>query len=707
MLSLFLALQVAQATPARDSTYATPVLREVVARAAMANHVPPAELRAYQSHIESELSLIVRDTLGRELTAQIEEIATAASWERDGRYELHVEGYRSQSIGIPYSTLNTVHAWTVPTLYGERLMLGAYPQGSRDTVAGVHPFAADRDRYYRFSGGDTVAVLRAGARSIPVVRIRVHPDFRGDTRLAAFDGEIDLDAQRFQIIRMRGRFVVLGKPTRRETALRWTGMTGVAYVEFINAEINGKYWLPSFQRTEFQANLPFVGKTRPVFRLMSSITHIAVDDTGRAVSDSLGKPKIVVTWAPTDSISTYRDWDRPLGVQSASVHSDDFDDLAPDAWRAAGPPRLSLFPNSTGQMLRFNRVEGLFTGVAPSVDFRSVAPGLSAGAFGGWAWTEKTVRGGASVSYRRDDYTYGARAERALASTNDFVPALGGDPGLGALLTSVDNFDYVDRRTAFASVTRILGSVDEGLVTFQLGAGDDRDEHARLTQGIIRGSGFRANRGVAGGGYAIGMADAEFHPGVRGDFVQPGIGLRAHYEGAAGTLRWQRVELGVAARRYFGPITLTARADGGALFGANLPPQQLFELGGNESLPGYAYKQFAGDRAALFRTYASYRFPVLQRPMRVRRYLIPGFAPGIAVGAQGGWTEISSPAARHAVQQLGAGWSATPVSEATGGTRATVGGGITLFSDVLHLSLSRPVDHSAPWRFVAGLGMVF
>lgn len=707
MLSLILAAQLAVSTPATDSTYATAALREMIARAAVANRIPPPELRAYHSHIETELSLMVRDTLGRELTAQIEQIATAATWEREGRYELHVEGYRSQSVGIPYSALNTVHAWTVPTLYGDRLMLGAYPEGSRSAVVGVHPFAPDREKYYRFSGGDTVAVLHAGARSIPVVRIHVRPDFRGDTRLAAFDGEIDLDAQRSQIIRMRGRFVVIGKLTRREASMRRLGVVGVAYVEFVNAEIDGKYWLPSFQRTEFQANLPFLGQTRPVFRLMSSITHVTVNDTGAVVSDSLGKPRITVTWAPTDSVSTYGDWSRPLGEQTGSAHADDFDDVAPAAWRSDGPPRLNLFPNSPGRILRFNRVEGLFTGLAPTVDFRSAAPGLSASVYGGWAWTEKTARGGASLSYHRGEYTYGARAERQLWSTNDFVPALGGDPGLGALLTSVDNFDYVDRRTAIASVTHVLGNLDAGLTTLQLGVGDDRGERSRLTQGIVRGSGFLPNRGVAEGGYAIGMADIELHPGVRGDFVKPGVGLRAHYEGAAGTLSWQRVELNLTARKYFGPVTVTARGDGGMLFGANPPPQQLFELGGNESLPGYAYKQFAGDHAALFQTFASYRLPLLNRPMRVRRYLIPGIAPGIAVGAQGGWTEISSPGAQRAVQQLGEGWSSTPVSQSTGGGRATVGGGLTLFSDVLHLGVARPVDHAAPWRFVAGFGLVF
>jgi hypothetical protein len=59
------------------------------------------------------------------------------------------------------------------------------------------------------------------------------------------------------------------------------------------------------------------------------------------------------------------------------------------------------------------------------------------------------------------------------------------------------------------------------------------------------------------------------------------------------------------------------------------------------------------------------------------------------------------------VNLLGAGWSTTPVSVATGGARATVGGGITLFSDVLHVGIARPVDHAAPWKLVAGVGLVF
>jgi hypothetical protein len=712
MLIFLLCAQLAASTPGVDTTYATPALRALVTRAAEENRSPPPDFRSYRSHIETELSLLLRDTLGREHTAQVEQLASVATWTRGGRYDLHVVGYRSQTIGVPYSALSIVRAWTIPSLYGNRLALGAYFNTSRrqrDTLIAVHPFAADRDSFYTFTGGDTVTTLRVGERRIPIVRIHVRPSFQGTTRLGAFDGEIDLDADRAQIVRMRGQFVTLGgkaPPTLSRVMRAASGVVAVAYGEFVNAEIDGKYWLPSFQRTEFQASMAVLGRARPIFRLVSNIDGIAVT-SGDSALDSTYTPRVTISWAPTDSVDQYRNWERGLGTQSGSVHSDDFDDLAPDVWRPTGAPRLNLFPNSTSRIVRFNRVEGLFTGVAPSIDFRSVAPGLTTGAYVGWAWSEQTARGGVFSSYTRGKSIWGVRAERVLASTNDFSLPFTNDPGMFAILSSVDNSDYVDRRTAMVSLTRVLRSVDVGLATFQFGVGDDRSERSRIAHGLISSSRFLENRGAADGRYAIGSADLELHPNVTGDFVQPGIGLRARYEAAAGDLDWQRVELSLAGRKYFGPISVAAHADGGLVLGSAPPPQKLFELGGDDALPGYRFKEFVGDRAALFRTIASYRFGVWRRPIHIwRNLMLPGVSPGFAVSAQGGWTELSSLGARTSAIALGD-KDGEPVSAATQGIRSVVGGGLTLFSDLIHIGAARPVDHPARWRFVIGYGAAF
>jgi len=712
MLIVFLCAQLAGAAAVTDSTYATPALQAMVAAAAAANRTPPIDLRGYRAHVESEMSLLIRDTLGREHSAEVEQFAAAVSWQRSGRYDLHLVGYRSQSVGVPYSTLTIIRGWTTPVLYGNRLSLGAYFARSRtgDTLIAVHPFAANRDEFYQFSGGDTVSVLRTGDRLIHIARIRVRPRFHSATKLGVFDGEIDIDAERGQIVRMRGQIIITrAMGPRRPPIVHMPGVVAAAFIEFVNAEVAGEYWLPAYQRTEFQTSVGFLGQQRPAFRIVSRFTNVEVDATPDSVSsDSIGAPHVVVSWAPEDSVRSFADWQTELGAASSAVHTDDFADLAPDAWRPTGPPRLDLHPVAVSQIFRFNRVEGLYTGLAPSVDFRSAAPGLSAGVYGGWAWTEGTVRGGAHVTDHRGQWITSAVGERTLASTNDFVPTLGQDPGLNALLGSVDDNDYVDRRSASLAVTRIFGALATGLATAQVGAGDDRAERDRVSRGLfVTGDGFRPNRGVEEGSYAHVTADIELHPDISGDFVQPGIGARAHYELGAGELHWQRMELNVAARRYWGPLSLAVHADGGLVLGAHPPPQTLFELGGTGTLPGYDYKQFAGDRAALFRTFASYRFPIWTKPLRAWRYVLPGVRPGVAISAQGGWSELSSPGAREAVDQLGAGFSSTPISQPTDGVRATVGAGLTFFSDVLHVGAARSLDAGAPWKLVAGFGTVF
>jgi hypothetical protein len=710
----------AQTAAVADPIYSTQAVRDLVNGAVIANHAPPAAFAGYRAHVESEFSILLRDTLGRERTAQVEQLASAVHWTRGERYDMHVIGYRTQSIGSLVSMMSFVNGWTEPSLYGERLTLGvqiladtlpARRRPRSGAIIAVHPFAADREQYYRYSGGDTVVVMHTLGRTIPIVRVHVTPHLRDSTRFAAFDGEIDLDADRRQIVRMRGQFVVLGNSKQRRLRIsRVPGLVAVAYCEFVNAEIQGRYWLPAFQRTELQTTFALFGNMRAVMRVVSRFSDHDIEDTRDTtahVDDGNSIPHRT-TWAPSDSVSHFRGWSQSLGDATSDVTADDFDDVAPDKWKQTGGARLDLSPTKTDNMVRYDRVEGMYTGIEANLRMRSVVPGLTAGTIVGWAWTEQTFRGGAHISLRRDPWTVGARGERTLATTNDFIRPL--EPqsgGVAAMFGSVDDFDYVDRRVALGSLTRVFGAVDRGLLTLQLGFGDDRAEHARLTHGLFGGGSFRPNRGVTEGTYALAVGDIELHPNASGESLQPGIGAALHYEGGRGQLDWQRSEISIFGTKYLGPVTVTADGDGGVVWGAVIPPQQLFELGGSGVLPGYTYKEFAGDRAALLRTSAFYAFPVWRSPHRLWRTLfIPGVGPGVAGGLQGGWTALSTDAARAAVGQLGAG-SAIPISRATGGFRATLGLGVTLFSGAAHLGFARPVDHQAGWRFVGGLGRSF
>ena len=91
-------LLLAQLAVTSDSTYSSAALRTLVARAAIENHAPPPSLRGYRAHVESEMSLILRDTLGREGAGQVEQLASTVDWTRGNAYDMHIVGYRAQRV---------------------------------------------------------------------------------------------------------------------------------------------------------------------------------------------------------------------------------------------------------------------------------------------------------------------------------------------------------------------------------------------------------------------------------------------------------------------------------------------------------------------------------------------------------------------------------------------------------------------------------
>jgi hypothetical protein len=219
---------------------------------------------------------------------------------------------------------------------------------------------------------------------------------------------------------------------------------------------------------------------------------------------------------------------------------------------------------------------------------------------------------------------------------------------------------------------------------------------------------YRPNRHARTGSYAFAAFGYEFHPNVSGELLQPGYGATFNVQSGFGDLRWVRAEGSLSSRRVLGPVTFASRLDAGAVISNNPPPQVLFELGGiNGRLSGYEYKEFAGDRAAIGRTMAIYNFPMLRRPYRINRFIVPGISPGITASIDAGWTELSSPAARASVLEMGDGTEANALSHATGRVRSTASVGLTLLANTIQLGFARPIDQKAPWRFRFQLGQQF
>jgi hypothetical protein len=162
-------------------------------------------------------------------------------------------------------------------------------------------------------------------------------------------------------------------------------------------------------------------------------------------------------------------------------------------------------------------------------------------------------------------------------------------------------------------------------------------------------------------------------------------------------------------RQNRGAFTIAGRADAGILLGNEPPPQQLFELGAGQNLPGYGNKEFAGTEAIIVRTLGMYRLPLLRAPWRVSRWVLPSPSPALAVGLQGAWTEIRGAGGERALRALGvrvvAGRLPTdsvlvPVAHPTDGLRTTISGGLRFFGGSLGVSLARPLDRKASWKVV-------
>ena len=762
MIAIALAALLVAAQITDTSTYSTPAVRALVTEASRLNNRVPPTLGKYHATLESEISYGSREAAGSEISVSIEQLASDLAWARTGDFEQHVTGYRSQSVGPQIATLGFFrYPWAVPSLYGNRLALlfgrdtarratglgrrapgrgqdglpiGGLPVGERaggprnpqGTTFTVHPLATDRERVYRYSGGDTVERLLVGGREIRIVKIEVTPKAKLPPNTAVFSGEVDLDAERKHVVRMRGSFATTGEaPAGPLGLLKPAQLQGAVFVELVNNEVNQQYWLPSYQRFEAQAKIALFGDAKAVFRIVSHFrnyvitppesTVLVAGPVGLAVraSDTLRARPHVFSIAPRDSLSSFDRWKEDIGTASAAVNSEDFTDVAPSRWRPEGPPLIAVQAEQSSDLVRFNRVEGLFTGLGVSARMRDAAPGLTLRAVGGWAWSERVVRGRASAEVRRDLWTYALRAGRSLDLTNDFRTPADSGSSIGALV-GTDEYDYVDRTSASASASRTFGR-RTAVARFELGWADDRAVVNHVMRGLLGGQPFRPNRGTDDGNWIRSAVTLVWHPDASAEFMRPGFGAALSYLRGDGQLNFQRAEVRLSARTNAGRWTLASRFDAGVVLG-DPPPQQLFELGQTENLPGYGYKEFAGNQAAVLRGIAMYRLNVLTAPIRVtQRYWLPAPAPALSLSLQGGWTGASNDAARAAIARLGSralvdpgpSGLSVPASVVTGNARASVAAGIRFFGGAVGFSLARPVDRAAAWRGQVDFGQLF
>jgi hypothetical protein len=710
--------------------YASPALAGLVTDAAARNKFP-ATLQSYRAVVETEISLVLRRADGTEALGSVEQVSSVLRWNRTGFYDQRIEGHRMQQLGAGISMLSGFRVgWLNTTLYGNRLRTRQQrledtattttTRRSRiapaDTAPVVHPLADDRERWYVYTGGDTLVTLRDGTRTIPVVRVAVAPREGITSAGSLFRGELYLDASRGTLVRMRGAFEPVGAATQRSVGLLArvaTGfVSGTAFVDYENGEKQQQYWLPTTQRIELQATAPAVTEGRAVVRIVSRFREMDVNDTvidpaRIALADSVPPPvRRRLSFAPADSLAAFSRWANALGTISEGLHADDFDAIGPDRWRTVGLPRFDWGVAFGSDLLRVNRVEGVYTGFGGRLALRDLSPGTVVRGTAGYAWSEGAVRGRLEVQRDRGPWRLMARAGRSLDITNDFRNPLDSGSALAAL-TGLDEYDYVDRRFAGLQAQRTIGA-RQWVWRVESGFARDDSTPAALTSAPIGRTAFRSNRAVDVGSYWRSAMTLAWRPDGSAEFLRPGWSGRLYAEQGVGELDYTRLEARLTVRRQVGPFTAISRADVGGLFGSALPTQQLFEIGQTQGLPGFDYKEFAGTRAGMVRSLLLWTGPWWTEPTRAGNLVLPAFAPGASVGLQSGFTSSPGAAGAAAVARLGAladsAGTLVPVSRSSNGWRSSVSAGLRFFSGALFLGGAQPLVRGERWRWLVAVG---
>jgi hypothetical protein len=703
----------------QDSTYSSEALRALVARASESNRRIPAALGGYHALVESEVSLLVNRPDGTdgavagtaaassESAAQIEQFEIRADWDRTGRYDQEVVGYRIRQLVPMISALSMLRRpWTAPTLYGNRLsfIFSGPPalrgtDSTRATLLAVHPFALDRDEYYRFTGGDTVAQMRVGERVLNIVRVHVEPVETGQ-HAVVFSGDVLLDQATAEIIRMRGSIRLESSagehaPARLLRAL--AQLRDVAYIDFENGEREGRCWLPLRQRLEYQV-MTGLTEARVAIRIQSNWRDIDVslrtDTAAIAGNDTAQALRYTIHFAPKDSVEKWNNWRSDLGAMTAETSARDFDDVAPIAMRPGGTPQWRWQARSFSDFLRYDRVEGLYTGLAGLYDFRDAAPGVSVRGLFGYAWYERAPKGGIEATVVRGPWVTSLVAERQLASTNAFESNVSGAGNFIGGLFGSEDYDWVDRRFSALGVSRELGTSHSSAMRLEVGYGTDDGFPNTLTRGLIAGT-FRPNQPVDPGSYVRTDVSLEVGRNVLNSPISSGLGYTLSYQRGDGTLRWQRTELQSLAQKMVGRFVFAARVDAAYVAGSSIPSQQVIEVGGVEGLPGYSYKEFAGNEAVIARSTVVWLLPFFAAPIHIGSIVIPGVAPEPQIGLFSGVTG-ATPDAQAVLNRLG--WITT------NGWRSTLDLRLRFFGGTFSVGAARAIDHNGGWQLVIGVG---
>lgn len=700
---------------ASDTSCATAAICRLRDQAILANR-EPGQIASYHATVESEAAVISIRSGFVDGASSIESYESTVSWDRDGTFRQHAIGFRARTANLPVSTARwLLIGWIAPMTYGNHIpIFGRQPGGDSagpdrreidpGLVYAISPLSAESQRYYRFTRVDTVKSGRFAGDTLTVYRMAVEPLALPRERRLLFRGAVDLVPGSLQVARMRGSLESSGEQFQLYRGLKFTSVPKLSYCDLVNAPMPDGTWLPSVQRFEWHGTSS-PGGGSSALRVVTVFRDVTVDSVGAAGAPYDDRPTFVLTSANGDSLSGFRNWATPLGEETSRYDVTDFSDLKRGI-RLSGGQLFVPAPRPGESILRYNRIEGIYVGVPLTYTVGDALPGVFLHANGGYAFWEDAIRWNAAVGWEIPALGFEVFGGRYLDVTNKFRSQFD-SYALGAFL-SRDNWDYLDRAGAGFRGRVQLGQRRGTQLTVSAAYLEDQPLVAILKTAPYVGY-LRPNRGIYQGKYLRTLTQVDINPDISPVYVRNGVGAQLVYDAGYGDLDYQRLEARLIGRYDFSRMFIIVRAHVGAVFGDSVPPQQLFEIGGAAGLPGYDYKEFAGDRAALTRVRLTWPLPFLRTPIVVRPGLsLPVLTPSLSFGVQGAWTDISNARVQAAVNALGFAFDTKtgqpkldpdtglplPASVETDGLKSSADIRVGFFNDALSVGVAHPLSES-------------
>jgi hypothetical protein len=628
-------------------------------------------LRSYVAEARGHVYFYLenRETEDRSLV-RTDQVALELYWQAPDRVRQQVVGWRHRSelperIHYYLDRMTVVH-----DDFGESIVI-ADGENVRDVP---HPLATGAQTVYQFRlAGATRIRLGGSPEPITVRRVEVRP--RDPSRPAAV-GTLFLDDATGALVRMDVTFTRASYVERRLDYIN---------VSLENALWRGRFWLPHEQRMEIRREIPELDF--PIGTVIRTRMRIS----GYRLNEEIPPAVFMgpaVTFAPR-AVRERFPFETPLDGELREEGIGPAPDLEAIRRQArglltqraiSGLPAARLRTGAVSSLFRYNRAEGPVITPGASVLVEPLGT--------------LRLRGGAALGVphpllRAELVSAGRSGLSAAAYVNE-ARDVGHRPVVSGAINTLSSLAFAADYTDLFHASGVEAGVAIGGAPWPLAARVRAERHrsAALTGDLaFAGGGFRPVLPVDDGTWVGGeMTAGRLAPAG----APPGWSAAARVEGGVldaerGTLRFGRAHAEAAHVRAWAAADARLELDleAGAATGT-LPRQHLFLLGGRGTIPGFAFRSFAGDRFA--RAEAVVSAEAVRPWLRARGRFAAGASGVGGVGA----------AAAEA-------WGLP----STGGVRAGVGAGVGIFYDVLRVDLLRGIGPGGRWEVVLDANRAF